>query len=273
MENQPASKPLIYTVTGPEKQKALVNKIKSNLPKFLFGILALIILIELIFGVRTLYNSSFPPVPKIQPLGSGKIILEVPKNVYKTGEEFPLEVRIVTAGKSTDSTDLVLHYNPKQVQMIASQLKMGTIYSDYPIADDDSQTGIIRISGITPPGEEGFNGIGTFATIPFKTLSEGDASFSVEFTKDSTTDSNLVESGAPKDILTEIKNQDITISNSQTTQNVKSKNVEVCKGYLQYCQDSKGMAGSQYCTSGILKEGACVFDPVLSTSCGSCKIK
>lgn len=272
MENQPATKPLIYSV-GSAEQKAPLNKIKSHLPKIIFGLLGAIILVEVIIGVRTFFNSSFPPVPKIQPLGFGKIILDVPKTNYQIGEEVPVEVRIVTAGKTTDSTDLVLHYNPKQVQMIASKLKLGSIYFDYPIADDDTPTGIIRISGITPPGEEGFNGIGTFATIPFKTLKEGDASFSVEFTKDSTTDSNLVESGAPKDILTEVRDRDIKISSTQLPQTNVSKNPNQCQGYLQYCQDSKGMAGSQYCTSGILKEGSCVFDPVLSNSCGSCKIK
>lgn len=273
MENPPAAKPLIYTVAGPAGQKAVFNSLKNNLPKIIFGLLALIILIEIIIGGRTLYQSSTSKVPKIQPLGSGKIILDVPKNQYALGEEIPLAVRIVTAGKSTDSTDLVLHYNPKLVQMLASKLALGSIYLDYPIADDDFATGTIRISGITPPGEEGFNGIGIFATIPFRTLNVGDASFSVEFAKDSTTDSNLVESGVPKDILSEVINQDVKISTALSPVAQETKVQNLCQGYMQYCQDSDGLAGSQFCQSGVLNNGTCVFDARLSTNCGSCKIK
>lgn len=269
MENT-AGKPLIYTSKDFNNEKVALGNLKGNLPKIIFAILGIIIIFEVIMGIRALTSSSIQKPPKIQPIGSGQIVVDSKNNAYKMGESIPVTIRITTGGKSSDSTDLILHYDPSLLEVDKSQITPGNIYQDYPVVDVDSETGILRISGITPPDKDGFNGIGELAAINFTAKKNGQAKLEVEFENGSTTDSNIVETGEPRDILTGVHNLTLNISDNPTAQSQAT--AKVCQGYIQYCQDGKGQAGSQFCSSGALVSDVCGFDPKLSISCTECKI-
>lgn len=270
MEN-PAAKPLIYTTPLPQNPKEVVSGLKANLPKIIFIILGIVVLVEIVLGARALLSNNSTQVPNIQPLSGGVLALTTQKSNFAPNEKFIVNVKLATGGKPSDSTDLVLFYDPGQLKTSSDKISLGETYPDYPIADVDEQLGLIRISGITPPREEGFNGIGSFAQIEFTALNQGKGEIKIEFEKASTTDSNIVASESPSDLLENVINLKYEISQTAKSGSNDQK-TNVCQGYLQQCQNAEGLAGSQYCSAGAVKDGACVFDPNLTNSCDVCKI-
>ncbi len=181
-------------------------------PKLIFIVLGVIIAVEVIFAVRTLTKPLPPPPAKLQPISGGKIVLLSPGKSYKVGDSVFVTIRVATGGRATNGTDLVLNYDPKILEASTSgAIRPGKIYSDYPILTVDPKTGTIRISGTTSAGSKAFNGIGVFATLNLKAISAGDTTLKVDFQKDSTTDSNVVESSTTKDILEEVFNLEVNV--------------------------------------------------------------
>lgn len=181
-------------------------------PKLIFIVLGLIIAAEVIFAVRTLTKPLPSPPAKLQPISGGKVVLLSPSKSYKVGEAIRVTIRVATGGRATNGTDVVLNYDPKILEASTSgAIRPGKIYSDYPILTADQKTGTIRVSGTTSAGSKAFNGIGIFATLNLKAISAGDTTLRVDFQKDSTTDSNIVESSTTKDILEEVFNLDLKV--------------------------------------------------------------
>ncbi len=261
--NKPAAPGTTPTSKLPNFQP---KNLSSN---FVFIILGFIILVEIILGVRSFISPS-RQTKTIFPISQSKIILDTGKQNFTTTETIPLKIRIITGGKYSDSTDLILQFDPSLLSVSASSITRGKIYTDYPVSDVDNTKGLIRISGISSPGKEGFNGIGEFATINFKAKKEGKSEIKVQFSPGSTTDSNIVESGVSHDMLSEVKNVTLNIGNAsaQTSSSPNNK----CSGYTQYCRNNEGKVGTQNCTSGTTINKICSFDALYTTSCDSCKI-
>ncbi len=191
-----------------------VNEIEQNVPKparkffsfkIIFIILGIIVVIELIFGVRSLFQGSSPI-----PTGA-KIILESAKQSAAVGEVVPVTVKIDTAKKSTDGVDLILHFDPKVLELKESDITPGTIYPDFPLRNVDQSAGIIRVSAIASLSGQGFSGEGVLVTLQFSAKASGKSAISVEFSEGQTADSNIVESGVGMDLLKEVKNLEVTI--------------------------------------------------------------
>jgi hypothetical protein len=240
----------------------------------IFVILVLVVAAELSYSVRTILMNNAQtnvPIPKIYPLSEGKLILVSSRKDYKIGEIVPVTVKIATGGNISDSTDLVLRFDPKILEApSASFIRLGEIYADYPVADFDKNSGIVKISGTTPPRGIGFEGVGTFATLYFKAKSAGSTTVQAEFEKGSTADSNIVLTQSTKDILTEVINADIMIISGQINPSKESEK-QMCSGYFQYCQTDNGVSGKQFCRSGAFDGTECVFDPKFTVSCSLCK--
>lgn len=258
----------------PEQPRDFRNYFKKRTHLLIFGSLLLVILVELIFGARVLMRQTVQkinPTAKIYPLGEGKIVLVTPKSEYKIGEVVPLSIKIVTGGRSTDSTDLVLKYDSRALEASKSAfIRLGRIYKDYPVADFDPAQGIVKISGTTPPKETGFTGIGNLATVFFVAKTAGKTNVSVDFAANSTADSNIVLAGSTKDILSAVINADIMVYERVAQSEEKEESI-VCPGFYQYCQSGDGSSGKQYCNSGIYSNNECVFDPELTVACSVCK--
>lgn len=265
-----AAKPLIYISKDEGLKVESKSFFRGNFPKLLFLILGAVILAEVVWGVRSILSSNVSKAPTVANLAEGKIILDAPKTNYQVGESIPITVRIVTGGKSTDATDLVLKYDPQFLDAASQNIKLGGIYEEYAVAEVDQSLGEVKISGITPPKGKGFSGIGELAIVDFKAKKSGKSVISVDFQKDVTFDSNIVESGTVKDILTEVYNKELFIGSEQTTTVTKISKNE-CQGYVQLCQKSTGQTGRQFCRLGILSSNECKFDPQLTVSCDECK--
>ncbi len=269
----PSSGPIIYHSNSDFSSNAAKDspkvRILRNLPKIIMVVLLIALMYELMIGIQTLTRPALKNADATTSVGVGKIVLDAVKTTYKVGDSVPVVVRIVTSGRATDSTDLILKYDPQALEATSSGITQGSLYQDYVIKDVDQKSGLVRISAITPPNTEGFVGTGEFATIDFKAKKDGNTSISVDFAKGSTTDSNIVETGIAIDILDEVYNLNLTIG---ATAESNSPPVESCGGFYQYCHNMVGQTGRQFCKQGRRVENVCTFDPKLSTSCDICRL-
>lgn len=195
-----------------EKPGAQIRNLFS-LPKFIFAVLGLILLVELIYAIRVLTLPA-PPVAVRTPvlLKVGTILLNAPKNTYRVNEVIPVAVNIDTGLRIVDGVDVVIHYDPKVLEATSGGLFKGRILEEYPVMSVDANKGLISISGISNL-QNGFKGMGEFATVNFKakTIVSG-TPLTVDFTgKDSTVDSNLVEASTSNDILEQVVNLELIV--------------------------------------------------------------
>lgn len=202
--------PTIYT-TG-ETVKA--NKKWYQTWRVIYLLLGIAVVIELIWGLRTLLN----PLPKVQsqvqkisPVSGAQIFLVSPKTVYKKGDQIPVTVKISTGGHTTSGTDLVVSFDPKILEATSSSFVRGKMYSDYPLVRVDSKTGMIRISGVASTAKGAFGGIGELGVINLRAKSAGQATLTVDFKKGQTDDSNVISIKTNEDVLEKVKDLKITV--------------------------------------------------------------
>jgi len=118
----------------------------------------------------------------------------------ESGEEFDVNVFIDTGKVETDGADIVLKYNSEILEVL--EIIPGEIYYDYPIRE--AFEGTVKITGLANSSGPFFSGNELFATVKFKAKFGGEETISIEFTNDSTTDSNIAIHGSGTDALTEI---------------------------------------------------------------------
>lgn len=200
--------PKVFT-TG-ETVKA--NKKWYQTWRIIYPILGIVLIVELILGLKTL----LAPLPKaqiqkLQPISGARIVLVSSKTAIKVGESVPVTIRVVTSGHNTVGTDLALSFDPKILQADTNSFIRGKIYSDYPLVSIDSKIGTIKVSGTTSSVKQGFNGVGELGTINFIAKAAGETTLTVDFKKGSTDDSNVVDVNDSKDVLENVHNLKLTI--------------------------------------------------------------
>lgn len=267
-------------IKAPEEAVSQIRKdpsgwFKRNLVKIVIVVLVVAVVLEIVFGGMTLFspNSTTNPnalaVPRINSLSDAVISLIPDKPSYKKGDQVVIDVKLFTGGYSTDSTDLVVKFDPRILQASTESAQAGNIYSEYPAVQVDNNQGLIGVSGITLPGNSSFLGVGSFAKLYFTALADGQAEVAVDFQKDATAESNVVLSGSTKDILGVVNNANVIISESAGVQNNQAS--ESCTSFIQYCQTADGLAGTQVCSGGAIINGVCGYDKMNTTTCEVCK--
>ncbi|MBI4036314.1 hypothetical protein HY386_00350 [Candidatus Daviesbacteria bacterium] len=212
MDNQPPA-----TYQAPQNQNSPSERrglLRYLTPKTIFIILGVVIFGELIWGIRIFLS----PVPKtskqvLQPLSAAKIVLIADKQNIKVGDIVSVRVRVITGGRPTTGTDLVLRYDPKILEAASDgSIVKGTIYDEYPLINVDNEAGVIRISGVeSATGTDSFNGVADFATINFRAQTIGKSELVVDMIPGLTNESNVVESGSNADILQSVTNTTINV--------------------------------------------------------------
>jgi hypothetical protein len=146
---------------------------------------------------------------------SASVISLVGPNSIKAGEEFKVDVKIDTQGALADGMDLVIKYDPKFIEVVNPEVPMvlNKIFSNFPVNSADATSGLITVSAVSSPGDPSFSGQAVLGSLNFKAIQLGPTSISLDFTKGSTTDSNVVETTSGNDILEMVNNLDITINN------------------------------------------------------------
>jgi len=180
--------------------------------KIIYPILGLVVIVELILGLKTL----LAPLPKapstiVKSTGYTSIKLDAPKLIYKVGDTIPVTVRVFTGGHTAAGVDLLLHFNPNFLEATQSAFTAGKIFNDYPIIKVDSKNGTIDVSGVSSLGKNGFRGGGDLGVVRFKAKQKGKTPLTVEFEKGLTTDSNVFDVKTNEDVLEKVINLNITI--------------------------------------------------------------
>lgn len=210
------------TSTPPPPQPPTSAGRKWLTPRNFFIVLGIVIVIELILGLRAVTapssNTSVVPAPEsigilnlpaVKELNKGRITLVSDKKDVKPGDTISVSVE-VNSPQVSNGIDVVAKFDPNLLSAIDGDIRQGTIFSLYPLLSVEP-SGVVRISGIATPGSVGFSGKDIFATVNFKALKSGKAAITLEFTPGSTADSNIVGAESGKDLLEEVGNLEITI--------------------------------------------------------------
>ncbi len=182
---------------------------KNITAKHIFIILGVILVIELILGLRSLTKSSISLQPTATISQKGAIMLTTDKLQVNTGDTVTVKVE-VSSPVGADGIDAVAKFDPTMLSASDKDIHPGAIFPQYPLSKVEP-TGILRISGIATPGVARFSGKGVFATVNFKTLKPGQSVISVIFTPGSTTDSNIVSSIDGKQLLEQVGNLEVMV--------------------------------------------------------------
>ncbi len=251
-----------------------IGKIKGflpfnpSLPHLVIFAFILVILVEVFFGIKDLATTT-SGVTNHSPLSGGTVILHSDKTNFEVGDKIEVKIKVSTGGHSTDGVDLVLNYDPNYLDLDRqSFFKKGLIYPDYPFINVENN--IISISAISSSSGGTFNGVGNFGTLEFRAKKSGNIKLTLEAKKDSTSDTNITETGSALDILDAVSNLELTIGGASSSK--KPSEVVSCDNYTQICVDDKGKQGSQECSKGSVKENKCSFDLNLTESCSACKV-
>lgn len=124
------------------------------------------------------------------------------------GKEFTVEINLNTEKEKTDGADVILRYDPEKIEVIG--IIPGVTYPDYPI--QKIEEGKISITGVAASTGPFFEGNDLFASVKFKALFGGEETVSIDFTQDSTVESNVALHGKGTDILTGVENSILYIS-------------------------------------------------------------
>ncbi len=197
----------------PAQDNIIKPKLKSFFgPKIVFVVLGIVILVELIYAVRALTVHVTPlPVRNIsnqKPVA--KISLMTAKTNLKVNDIVPVSVVLNSGQHSLGGVDLIVHYDPKILEVVPAEIIKGKIFDEYPLISVDKVKGLISISGVSSL-KNSFTGTGDFATINLRTKLSGKTSLTVDFTKGSTTDSNLVDLSTSQDVLESVDNLELNI--------------------------------------------------------------
>ncbi|MBI2196781.1 hypothetical protein HYU45_04205 [Candidatus Daviesbacteria bacterium] len=195
------------------------NVTTDNLPKkfsvlkIIFIVLGVVLVVEIIYAGWTLFPKSgttSPPVAGTTERSTARISLTAPQQSFQVGDLIPVSVILDSGLKTISGVDLIVRYDPEILEITKAGLSKGNILDEYPLMSVDSGSGLVSISGISSLGG-GFAGKGEFATLNFKAKQTANTSLTINFEKDTTTASNLVEANTSKNILEEVDNLEITI--------------------------------------------------------------
>ena len=153
----------------------------------------------------------------VNPVGvlAATLSLSPTTGTYNKGCTFSLNIILDSGSDQVEGADVnYLLYDSSK--FTATSIEAGTIFSDYPISNIDTQTGKIYISGVDGNNKP-FNGQGTFATVNFTVKDSaplGLSQMSLYFTqRGDTTDSNVevVQNNTVLDVLSSVTNGSYTV--------------------------------------------------------------
>lgn len=184
--------------------------------KIILGIIAAIIIGEVIWAGWTLLKPSVAPkvvskASSSKQAGKASIVLQAAKSNIKVGEKVAVTATIAS-DKPAAGMDLVVSFDPNLLSVENKSLPVTTttLLDDYPFNQLD-EGGKISVSGISSSDTgKVLNGI--LGTITFVAKAPGKTKVTVDFTKGSTVDSNVTDAKTAKDLLNEVKNVELNIT-------------------------------------------------------------
>lgn len=186
--------------------------------KIVLAVVAVFISGELIWAAITLFktttSSQSAPAMTTGATRKPSLTLQASKSSLKVGENVTIQINEFSP-KPTDGTDVVILYDPKllKIQPAAngSPVLVTTMYNQYPVNSVDEKNGRITVSGISSKSG-GTLTQGFFGSVVFRAQAPGKTTVSLDYTPGKTTDSNIIETKTTKEILAEVGNVELNIS-------------------------------------------------------------
>lgn len=189
-----------------------------------------------------LFNHSIYAFTKNAQFYFEKDIYEVPQNC-----EYPLKLMIDPGSNLSNAADVILKYNPNDIEIIDSiqnisgkQVLPGDAYEYYPSTGNqvNDSTGTIRLVGVSY--DKTLDKKSVFAIIKIKLKSDTASIYIVFDGIDKTTDSNIAEYNSSLDILSQVRNVKLNKSNTASCpqEDTIHPNILVNSSYMQI-KDSK----------------------------------
>jgi len=180
-----------------------MDKSFNNKKALIFVAVSFFVVVELIWGINYLKTVPQPTAPVEAETGA-LLGFSPAQKTAGVGEEFEVELTLDTKGVETSGTDVIINYDPTTVEVL--NVRPGILYQKYPVNEVDAAAGKIGFSAVATPPKT-FSGKGTLTYLKLKALKAGTATLSIEFEKDETTDSNVVQAGSGgKDTLDKVIN-------------------------------------------------------------------
>lgn len=145
---------------------------------------------------------SVTPVPAIYELSASSGDIHI-------GSTFTVDVVFDSGGRSIDSSDVLLKFDPLYLSA-ESKIQPGQYFSSYPRTSVNNSAGTVQITAFTSQPGTIENNVKSF-TIAFKAKKSGQAEIGFLFGKGSTNQTTLVEHKTSRNVLTDVKPLRITI--------------------------------------------------------------
>lgn len=150
---------------------------------------------------------------------------------FTTGCNSAVNIEIDTAGASSDAANILIRYNPAQIEIVDSnpavsgiQIRNGNAYEAYADNTVLPSEGLIRLTGFSFLGQ--LTGRATFGTIIFRPRAgAAGTDLTIEYVAGSTTDSNIAEYLTSNDLLSGVTNGSYTFSGGSCVADVTPPNV------------------------------------------------
>lgn len=204
MDNS-ASPIIIESQSNQGNHPGFLRDIRNRIPQLLFVTLAVVVLIEIFIGFKTL-TKPLPTLPQIRPLSNASLSLLSDKKVYQLGEIIPVGVLLATGGRTVSAVDALVQFDNNYLEASNSSIIIPSegSFQDYPQLSVDQQKGLVQISAVSFLPERGLNGIKKFAIINLRAKKEGRVKLNFDFKADSTIDSNVLDVKTAVDILDKV---------------------------------------------------------------------
>lgn len=179
--------------------------------KILILTLVLLGAIEGFYLFKSYSASTIPPPPQVEGIKGGEIVLLSSKDTLKINEGVRVTIKISTGGRPTRGSDVILKFDPDYLEGATSSIYKSRVYPEFPQVSLDNKSGILKISAVSPESNVTFNGVGTLAFLDFKAKKAGKTTISIDFEKNKTGDSNIIEAGSSNDILEKVNELNLNI--------------------------------------------------------------
>jgi hypothetical protein len=117
---------------------------------------------------------------------------------FSPSASYPVGIVFDSGSKAVDGVDVIIKFDPRQVQIAGGKIAAGTLFEEAPVNTVDNLKGEIRFSALT------FNPrpvAGILGTFQMKPVAAGGAELTFAFAPGATVDSNAAEHGTARDIL------------------------------------------------------------------------
>lgn len=166
----------------------------------------------------TVRKISPTPVKILEKIGS--LSLDPVKIETKVTEQFTVKIIADTNGRELNGIDAQILYDPKMLTVVDSdnqtpgvQAENGELFNSLLINSADPVEGKINLTGSRlSKATKTISGKGTFALISFIAQKAGTTKIKINFDPGKTNTSNMAESGTSKNILTNVSDCEIQIS-------------------------------------------------------------